>query len=80
LDYYYFLVSGIQVVNLVYYLICARFYTYKPVEETTERNKEEDLEEANEHVSSHILKDGGEEEKRGVTKDEWIDRLVDISS
>ncbi|XP_027940411.1 protein NRT1/ PTR FAMILY 3.1-like [Vigna unguiculata] len=70
LDYYYFLVSGIQVVNLVYYLICARFYTYKPVEETTERNKEEDLEEANEHVSSHILKDGGEEEKRGVTKDE----------
>ena len=79
LDYYYFLVSGIQVVNLVYYFICAWFYTYKSVEEISEKNKEEDLEQANEHVSSDDkLNDGKEEEKRGLTKDEWIDG-VDIS-
>ncbi|KAK4787205.1 hypothetical protein SAY86_011038 [Trapa natans] len=33
LEYYYWLVSGIQAVNLVYYVICALFYTYKPVSE-----------------------------------------------
>ncbi|XP_061369924.1 protein NRT1/ PTR FAMILY 3.1-like [Gastrolobium bilobum] len=44
LEYYYFLVSGIQVINLIYYLICAWFYTYKPLEDISERNKEEDLE------------------------------------
>lgn len=33
LEYYYWLVSGIQVMNLVYYVICAWFYTYKPLEE-----------------------------------------------
>lgn len=33
LEYYYWLVSGIQVINLVYYVICAWFYTYKPLEE-----------------------------------------------
>ncbi|TKY62743.1 NRT1/ PTR FAMILY 3.1 [Spatholobus suberectus] len=68
LDYYYFLVSGIQVINLIYYLICAWFYTYKPVEEIIERNKEEDLEQANEHISSVNLRDGREEEKKGFTK------------
>ena len=75
LDYYYFLVTVIQLVNLVYYFICAWFYTYKPVAETTERNKEEDLEQTNEHISSYNFKDGEEEEKRGFTKVEWIDRL-----
>ncbi|KAK8473373.1 hypothetical protein PHAVU_001G118900 [Phaseolus vulgaris] len=68
LDYYYFLVTVIQLVNLVYYFICAWFYTYKPVAETTERNKEEDLEQTNEHISSYNFKDGEEEEKRGFTK------------
>ncbi|XVF37846.1 hypothetical protein REPUB_Repub20aG0046100 [Reevesia pubescens] len=48
LDYYYWLVSGIQVVNLVYYIICAWFYTYKPLEEV----KEEDIEEFNENKVS----------------------------
>ncbi|KAK4272422.1 hypothetical protein QN277_020984 [Acacia crassicarpa] len=44
LDYYYFLVSGIQVINLIYYLICAWLYTYKPLEEVSEMtNEEEDL-------------------------------------
>ncbi|XVF29262.1 hypothetical protein REPUB_Repub15cG0105900 [Reevesia pubescens] len=39
LEYYYWLVSGIQVVNLIYYIICAWLYTYKPLEEV----KEEDV-------------------------------------
>ncbi|XP_059643183.1 protein NRT1/ PTR FAMILY 3.1-like [Cornus florida] len=33
LDYYYWLVTGIQVINLIYYVFCAYFYTYKPLEE-----------------------------------------------
>ncbi|XP_020219065.1 protein NRT1/ PTR FAMILY 3.1 [Cajanus cajan] len=70
LDYYYFLASGIQVVNFVYYLICAWFYKYKSLEEIIERKKEEDLEQADEHVSSVNLKDGREEEKRGFTNGE----------
>jgi peptide/histidine transporter 3/4 len=40
LEYYYYLVSGVQVLNLIYFGICLWFYTYKPLEE----NKEEDLE------------------------------------
>nr|XP_043609079.1 protein NRT1/ PTR FAMILY 3.1-like [Erigeron canadensis] len=32
LDYYYYVMSGIQVVNLVYYVSCAYLYTYKPLE------------------------------------------------
>ncbi|GKV48049.1 hypothetical protein SLEP1_g54884 [Rubroshorea leprosula] len=42
LEYYYWLVSGIQVVNLVYYLICAWLYTYKPLEEVCENVEGED--------------------------------------
>ncbi|KAL2320609.1 hypothetical protein Fmac_029578 [Flemingia macrophylla] len=70
LDYYYLLAGGIQVVNLIYYLICAWFYNYKSLEEISERKKEEDLEQANEHVSSINLKDGREEEKRELMNDE----------
>lgn len=33
LEYYYWLVSGIQVINLLYYVVCAWFYNYKPLEE-----------------------------------------------
>ncbi|XP_021291338.1 protein NRT1/ PTR FAMILY 3.1-like [Herrania umbratica] len=40
LEYYYWLVSGIQVVNLVYYVICAWLYTYKPLEEVKEEDGE----------------------------------------
>lgn len=36
LDYYYWLVTGIQVVNLIYYVLCAMNYTYKPLEVLTE--------------------------------------------
>ncbi|VAI84990.1 hypothetical protein VPH35_128409 [Triticum aestivum] len=32
LDYFYWVVTLLQVMNLVYYLICARQYTYKPVQ------------------------------------------------
>ncbi|PKI63583.1 hypothetical protein CRG98_016027 [Punica granatum] len=42
LEYYYWLVSGIQVVNLIYYLICAWCYTYKPVSEITTELAEDD--------------------------------------
>jgi len=40
LDYYYWLVTGIQVLNLVYYVICAWFYTSKPLEECKEEEEE----------------------------------------
>jgi len=32
LDYFYWVVTLLQVMNLVYYLICARRYTFKPVQ------------------------------------------------
>ncbi|KAJ8770409.1 hypothetical protein K2173_015023 [Erythroxylum novogranatense] len=41
LDYYYWLVTGIQVVNLVYYIVCAWYYTSKPVEEVKKEDDEE---------------------------------------
>ncbi|KAK3218018.1 hypothetical protein Dsin_011988 [Dipteronia sinensis] len=47
LEYYYWLVSGIQVINLIYYVLCAWFYTYKPLEEAI--SKEEEDEEADNH-------------------------------
>ncbi|KAK4272420.1 hypothetical protein QN277_020982 [Acacia crassicarpa] len=48
LDYFYFLVGGIQVLNVIYYLICACLYTYKPLEEVGETmNEEEDLDRVN---------------------------------
>ncbi|CAL0322900.1 unnamed protein product [Lupinus luteus] len=58
LENYYFLISGIQVINLVYFLICAWFYTYKPLEEIGERKKEEDLEQAKEKIFSTNSKEG----------------------
>ncbi|KAE8725907.1 hypothetical protein F3Y22_tig00008013pilonHSYRG00197 [Hibiscus syriacus] len=39
---YYWLVSGIQVLNLIYYIFVAYFYTYKPLEEVKEEEEEED--------------------------------------
>ncbi|KAJ6864240.1 hypothetical protein NC651_034928 [Populus alba x Populus x berolinensis] len=38
LDYYYWLVTGIQAVNFVYFVICAWCYTYKPLEEVMEED------------------------------------------
>ncbi|KAK1278167.1 putative nitrite transporter [Acorus gramineus] len=39
LDCYYRLVTCLQVVNLVYYTVCVRFYTYKPLETAVEVEK-----------------------------------------
>ncbi|XP_042753728.1 protein NRT1/ PTR FAMILY 3.1 isoform X2 [Lactuca sativa] len=44
LEYYYMLVSGIQVLNLFYYFACAWFYTYKPLEEHAKSKEDGDLE------------------------------------
>lgn len=41
LEYYYMLVSGIQVLNFIYYVICAVLYTYKPVEQVKRSEQEE---------------------------------------
>ncbi|KAJ4828272.1 hypothetical protein Tsubulata_028280 [Turnera subulata] len=40
LDDYYWLVTGIQAVNLVYFVTCAYFYAYKPIEEVKEEEVE----------------------------------------
>ena len=42
LDYYYWLMTGIQVLNLIYYVICAWLYTYKPIEEVVNGMEEDD--------------------------------------
>ncbi|CAI8613788.1 unnamed protein product [Vicia faba] len=70
LEYYYLLVSGIQVINFIYFVVCAWFYTYKPVEEISEINKQGDLEQVNGEVSLVSLKEGKEDEKREFAKDE----------
>ncbi|GMY32709.1 protein NRT1/ PTR FAMILY 3.1-like [Fagus crenata] len=55
LEYYYWLVSGIQVINLIYYVICSWLYTYKPLEEASEIYKEEAEELAGDKIPSMIL-------------------------
>nr|BBD19995.1 NPF family transporter [Petunia axillaris subsp. parodii] len=32
LEYFYWLITILQVVNLIYYLFCAKFYTFKPIQ------------------------------------------------
>lgn len=50
LENYYWLVTGIQVINLIYYGICAWNYTYKPLNEQTEtESSDEDLESADQN-------------------------------
>ncbi|PIN19646.1 H+/oligopeptide symporter [Handroanthus impetiginosus] len=45
LENYYWLASGVQVLNFVYYVICAWFYTYKPIQEVSDNeNNDEDVE------------------------------------
>lgn len=43
LENYYWLATGVQVVNLIYYVICACFYKYKSVNESSDH---EDVESA----------------------------------
>ncbi|XP_071691600.1 protein NRT1/ PTR FAMILY 3.1-like [Rutidosis leptorrhynchoides] len=50
LDYYYWLMSGIQLVNLVYYVTCAYFYTCKPLEVVKDSDIDRDLELAKEEM------------------------------
>ncbi|XP_027173483.1 protein NRT1/ PTR FAMILY 3.1-like [Coffea eugenioides] len=50
LENYYWLITGIQVVNVIYYLICAWFYTYKPLDLATESRDVMDLELAKERI------------------------------
>ncbi|XP_015970642.1 protein NRT1/ PTR FAMILY 3.1 isoform X1 [Arachis duranensis] len=52
LEYYYLLVSVVQVINLIYYVIVACFYTYKPVEEISSvmMNGKEDLQQGKEKI------------------------------
>ncbi|KAL0453247.1 UNVERIFIED_CONTAM: protein NRT1/ PTR FAMILY 3.1 [Sesamum latifolium] len=48
LENYYWLATGIQVINLIYYVICAWFYKYKPINEISETgSSDEDVESAN---------------------------------
>ncbi|CAL0323517.1 unnamed protein product [Lupinus luteus] len=69
LENYYWLASGIQVINLIYYLICARYYNYKSVEEICDPNKEEELK-AKEKITFVNLRDGNKDEEKGQhTKD-----------
>ncbi|KAJ4828271.1 hypothetical protein Tsubulata_028279 [Turnera subulata] len=42
LDYFYWLVTGIQIVNLVYFVICASYYAPKPLEEEGGAMEDED--------------------------------------
>ncbi|XP_057549700.1 protein NRT1/ PTR FAMILY 3.1-like [Amaranthus tricolor] len=42
LEYYYLLVSGIQVLNFIYYVVCASLYTYKHLEQVKECDKQDE--------------------------------------
>ncbi|CAN6346841.1 unnamed protein product [Urochloa humidicola] len=46
LDSYYWLVVAMQVLNLVYYFVCVKYYTFKPLE-TTGDDKEVELDHVN---------------------------------
>lgn len=45
LEYFYWLITLLQAVNLVYYLVCAKLYTYKPIQVHTEKESGESKEE-----------------------------------
>lgn len=64
LEYYYLFVSGLQVANLIYYLICTKFYTYKALEEVNESGMEaEDVELTTDRTPSGSMGDGMPVEK-----------------
>ncbi|GMI76863.1 NRT1/ PTR family 3.1 [Hibiscus trionum] len=42
LEYFYWLLTVLQVVNLVYYLCCAKLYTYKPIQIHSKDNESEE--------------------------------------
>uniref|UniRef100_A0A5B6YJL8 Nitrite transporter n=2 Tax=Davidia involucrata TaxID=16924 RepID=A0A5B6YJL8_DAVIN len=55
LEYFYWLITLLQVINLIYYLWCAKFYTFKPIqmhrkeEDALSNSKEEEVE-----LASHV--------------------------
>lgn len=64
LDYYYWLVTGIQVINLVYYVICAWLYTYKPLEEVKEEEDDVPAEDEIQDKRLNYAEGNGEVELR----------------
>ncbi|KAJ6921455.1 hypothetical protein NC652_015381 [Populus alba x Populus x berolinensis] len=69
LDYYYWLVTGIQVINLVYYVICAWFYTYKPLEEVKEEDDDVPAQDEIQHKRLNYAEGNGEVELRRKVMD-----------
>ncbi|KAF5937711.1 hypothetical protein HYC85_025217 [Camellia sinensis] len=57
LEYYYLFVSGLQVINLIYYFICTMFYTYKVLEEVSEEACEDRYAELA-NISSRPVEEG----------------------
>ncbi|WVZ98536.1 hypothetical protein U9M48_043965 [Paspalum notatum var. saurae] len=51
LDNYYWLVVALQVLNLVYYYVCVRYYTFKPLETAVGDDKEVELDHVNGNAS-----------------------------
>ncbi|XP_042003730.1 protein NRT1/ PTR FAMILY 3.1-like [Salvia splendens] len=54
LECYHWLVSGVQAVNLVYYVVCACFYKRKSIQELTDKN-EGDVECADDHREAEMV-------------------------
>ncbi|KAM3376082.1 protein NRT1/ PTR FAMILY 3.1 [Capsicum galapagoense] len=63
LENFYWLMAGVQVINFVYYLICASLYTYKPLEEYTESCKGTDVELADDPTLLHYSKGDGQTDR-----------------
>lgn len=62
LENYYWLITGIQALNLAYYVTCAWFYRYKPVEEVI-ASEESDLELAKDKLPSDSIKGTKDDDK-----------------
>ncbi|XP_015077784.1 protein NRT1/ PTR FAMILY 3.1-like [Solanum pennellii] len=63
LENFYWLMAGVQVVNFVYYLICASLYKYKPLEEIIEGCKGTDVELADETMLVDNSKGDGQTDR-----------------
>lgn len=49
LDYYYWLATGIQLINIIYFVTCAYFYKYKPLQQITDEGQQLDVESADDN-------------------------------
>ncbi|XP_071699423.1 protein NRT1/ PTR FAMILY 3.1-like [Rutidosis leptorrhynchoides] len=56
LQYYYLLVTAIQVVNILYYYICAWLYTYMPVEKIVKSTDDDDLKSVEDSIVVNVTK------------------------